>query len=152
MLNGTLKGVHFYYGIDKLNGYNPTSSMFNGFWSFASFKNALPIYLLPDGQLLILSSRMGQRGCGNRDAQYIVDDAGHKNGTACYGLIDVNGVSLPNKEVTCSKGTNRIYAMNSGDCVVNFKSIGDIFPVVFYKDTVEPISSAGWYIYRNAKN
>ncbi len=150
LLNGTLKGAHFYYGMDKLN-YNMTSKFVDFTWSFNSFKNKLPIYLLPDGQLLILSSKMGNMGCGNRNPIYI-NDAGEENGTACYALIDVNGVSLPNKEVTCSKGTNRYYVMNSGDCVVNFKSIGDIFPVVFYKDTVEPFSSAGWYIYRNAKN
>ena len=128
-----------------------TSKFADNYWSFNSFKNALPIYLLPDGQLLILSSQMGQMGCGNRST-LIINSDGSTQGTACYALIDVNGVSLPNKEVTCSKGNNRYHAMNSGDCVVNFKSIGDIFPVVFYKDTVEPVSRAAWYIYRNAKN
>ncbi len=108
ILNGTLKGAHFYYGMNKLEGYTIDSQFFNGMWSFQSFPDSLPIYTLSDEQLLILSSRIGDYGCENRSTVFI-NTAGKQTGTVCYGLIDINGVSKPNKEVKCTKGSNRYH-------------------------------------------
>ncbi len=150
ILNGTLKGAQFHYGLDKFNGYTITSRFYNNLPSFTAYPNALPIYTLPDGTLVILSHVMGNQACGNRESIY-KDENGNTFGTACYGLIDVNGVSKPNKEVLCAKGGNSYHVQNAGNCIVDNKTMGDIFPVTFYNNTVEPNSSAAWYVFRNAK-
>jgi hypothetical protein len=78
----------------------------------------------------------------------------------CIGFIDVNGTTLPNKEVTCSAATNS--GKNTADkaslnvdypCVVNNDAnhMTDIFPVVFHDSTVEPASDAGKYILTTSK-
>ncbi len=33
----------------------------------------------------------------------------------CYGFIDVNGTNLPNKEVSCSSGSN---SLSDNNCIV----------------------------------
>lgn len=147
LLNGTLKGSQYYYGLDKLGDYQINSNFFDRVWSFESFRNALPIYRLADGQLLILSSKIGERGCENRSRLTTSSD-GDTIGTACYGLIDVNGVSKPNKEVTCAKGRLSYYVFDAGDCIVDDKTMGDIFPIAFYNNTMEPHSTAAWYVWR----
>ena len=147
LLNGTLKGAQYYYGLDKLGDYQIESKFFDDTWSLRNFKNALPIYRLPDGQLLILSSMIGEQGCENR-SRITVNSDEEAHGTACYGLIDVNGISKPNREVTCAKGTLTYYVFDAKDCVVNDKTMGDIFPIAFYNNTVEPHSTAAWYVWR----
>ncbi len=147
LLNGTLKGAQYYYGLDKLGAYQINSNFFDNTWSFVSFKNALPIYRLSDGQLLILSSKIGEQGCEDR-SRLTQNSNGETIGTACYGLIDVNGVSKPNREVTCAKGTFTYFVFDAKDCIVNDKTMGDIFPIAFYNNTVEPHSTAAWYVWR----
>ncbi|MBO5446456.1 type II secretion system protein [bacterium] len=66
----------------------------------------------------------------------------------CQGFIDVNGVTLPNREVTCSApGTSANAATTRfGDnlCVVkeDANHMTDIFPIVFHDATVGPGSNA----------
>ncbi|MCM1339969.1 MAG: type II secretion system GspH family protein [Muribaculaceae bacterium] len=150
ILNGTLKGVTYYYGLDKLAGYEIESHFVDDLWSFKSYKDALPIYQLADGSLLVLSHSIGGRECGTRDS-VIENEDGSRVGSGCYGFIDVNGTSLPNKEVTCSNQPSYLHQKSAGNCVVDSKSMGDIFPVTFYNNTVEPNTSAAWYVYRNSK-
>ena len=60
------------------------------------------------------------------------------NGTvpaSCYGFIDVNGIQAPNREVSCDGGDG-----TDDNCVI--KSPTDIYPVVFYDQTVLPSSPA----------
>ena len=52
----------------------------------------------------------------------------------CYGFIDVNGIKAPNREVKCDEGSD------DTNCVI--KSPTDIYPVVFYDQTVLPSSPA----------
>ena len=54
----------------------------------------------------------------------------------CYGFIDVNGIKAPNKEVKCDEGTGA----DDSNCVI--KNPTDIYPVVFYDQTVLPSSVA----------
>lgn len=58
-----------------------------------------------------------------------------KSGGPCYGFIDVNGVKAPNKFVKCD---------NSGATGDNCqsKSPTDVYPVVFYDQTILPSSVA----------
>ncbi len=54
----------------------------------------------------------------------------------CHGYFDVNGFKGPNKVTTCDNTS-----ATEADCYV--KSPSDIFPVIFYDQTVLPGSKAG---------
>ena len=75
--------------------------------------------------------------------------------TKCMGFIDVNGSTLPNKEVTCTEGANANKATNKVEkpCVVknNARNMTDVFPIVFHDATVEPASDAAKYVLTSAK-
>lgn len=60
------------------------------------------------------------------------------NDKYCVGFIDTNGIVGPNKLVTCD---NEQY--NYGEsCIVSEEKITDIFPVIFYNQSIEPASTA----------
>ena len=61
------------------------------------------------------------------------------NNKKCFGFIDVNGLKGPNREVTCDE-TGTAAANASGVCTV--KSPTDIYPVVYYDQTILPSSDA----------
>lgn len=71
------------------------------------------------------------------------------NNTGCIGFIDVNGAKGPNKVVTCdtpSATTNYTYENGKQkeadvDCTVT--SPTDVYPVIYYDQTILPISNAG---------
>mgnify|MGYP002523449514 CR=1 FL=1 len=78
----------------------------------------------------------------------------------CMGFIDVNGATLPNKEVTCSavvatgKNTVDKSSLNvDTPCTVknDAKHMTDVFPIVFHDATVEPASDAAKYILTTSK-
>ena len=52
----------------------------------------------------------------------------------CKGFVDVNGIKAPNKFVKCDSGSN------DTDCVI--KNPTDVYPVVFYDQTILPNSPA----------
>ena len=70
---------------------------------------------------------------------------------ACTGFIDVNGVTLPNKEVRCSEGTTSSAVNDS--CVVNNNAndMTDVFPIYFHDATVEPATNAAKYVLTTSK-
>ncbi len=70
---------------------------------------------------------------------------------ACHGFIDVNGATLPNKEVSCdANGANA--AANTTCTVPNTAAnMTDVFPVIFYNSTVEPSTDAGRYVLTTSK-
>lgn len=149
LLNGTIKGTQFYYGMNSLPSYSMDSKFANSLPSMSSGnRNRIPIYIMPDGSMLILSAEIGMYGCESKETIFY-NDKGNTQGTACYGLIDVNGTVLPNKEVQCSVGRNSYHTQNIGNCIVNANDVGDIFPIRIYNNSIEPISSAGWYVLRN---
>ncbi len=61
----------------------------------------------------------------------------------CYGFIDVNGTSAPNKTVSCSNVDTKI-TRKAGNCIVRNNSVdmGDIFPVAIHDGTIEPLTNA----------
>ena len=59
----------------------------------------------------------------------------------CTGVIDVNGTKGPNKVVTCDGKTEAQYNATVNDCTVT--SPTDIYPVVFFDQTVLPATDAG---------
>ncbi len=64
-----------------------------------------------------------------------INDSGITNAEKCYGFVDVNGLKGPNKMVTCTDGST-----NAENCEV--KNPTDIYPVVFYDQTILPNSQA----------
>ena len=66
-------------------------------------------------------------------------------------FIDVNGLSLPNKEVTCSQDGVETTSDVTIPCVVDTKDITDIFPVYVHDSIVEPASNAAKYVLNTAK-
>ena len=56
----------------------------------------------------------------------------------------------PNKEVKCTRGTNKRNSMDAGTCIVEPKDMGDIFPVVIYDGSVSPYSAAA-YVFTHSK-
>ena len=78
-------------------------------------------------------------------------------GNPCYGYLDVNGPTGPNRVIACSEpvegATNNNFwiptygrGADTGnllvDCTVESKDITDIFPVLFYGSAVKPASAA----------
>ena len=160
LLNGTLTGATYYYGMNNFPNYEiKTSDTFNSWPSFKDNKNKIPIYQLSDGSIILFSAVLGgysslEEPC----ARYIGGDPGfiasgvHKGwGTGCYALIDVNGVSKPNNEVKCTRGTNKLSTMEAGNCIVEPKDMGDIFPIIIYDGAASPYSAAAAYAFSNAK-
>ena len=62
------------------------------------------------------------------------DAVAHK----CYGFIDVNGDANPNRVIDCDEGTGT----EDVPCTVSSTGVTDIYPVIFYGQTVEPASDA----------
>ena len=161
LLNGTLTGATYYYGMNNFPNYEiKESEAFNKVDSYINNKNKLPIYQLSDGSLILFSSLLGGNhskiasSCtraidGNPGVNADGDYKGY--GTGCYALIDVNGVSRPNKEVKCTRGTNTRSSMEAGNCIVEAKDMGDIFPVVIYDGSVSPYSAAAAYVFTHSK-
>lgn len=73
----------------------------------------------------------------------------------CWGFIDVNGTTPPNKEVTCSDGPNKDSASQNMDkpCIVknDAQHMTDVYPIAFYNDTVGPGSDAAAYVFQSVK-
>ncbi len=74
----------------------------------------------------------------------------------CLGFVDVNGVTLPNKEVQCSDGmasANIELSQATRPCVVrnNASDMTDIFPIYFHDGTVEAASDAAKYVLTTSK-
>lgn len=97
-------------------------------------------YLMPDGALFASDNSTCSlpEGMSVRDFLLTEDIEGRNN--FCIGFIDVNGFNPPNKEVTCADGTV------SGDideaCTLAKDKINDIFPVVYFNQTVVPATNA----------
>lgn len=111
-------------------------------------------YSLADGTLIAFNPNAV--GCelpiGNRIQQAMFSGAVNRIDLSnCLGFIDVNGVTLPNTEVSCSVGENKVDA-GSG-CVVynNSGHMTDVFPIVFHDATIEPASGAAQYILDSTK-
>ena len=124
-------------------------------------------YALADGSIVAFNA--GAKGCelpiGKQLNATILGTDGDGSADApalkkCIGFIDVNGATLPNKEVTCSdipdgaKGTANKATLNvDTPCTVknDAKHMTDVFPIVFHDATVEPASDAAKYILTTSK-
>ncbi|MBQ8460560.1 type II secretion system protein [bacterium] len=109
-------------------------------------------YLLPDGSIFMFDSEGSCSLPPNKTlrdailAMFDTDDL-----MSCAGMIDVNGLTGPNKEVSCSKGVTS--ADLDEPCIVknDAQHMTDIYPVVYYDSTVEPATNAAKYVLNTAK-
>ena len=160
VLNGTLTGQTYQGAVSNIkrnnNGNEATYEL--------KTKNVLPdtytaylSYTLADGSIVAFSP--DALGC-ELAAGARMNGAWITAHPQCLGFIDVNGATLPNKEVTCSAGgegdasvagkaTNAVET----PCVVknDANHMTDVFPIVFHDATVEPASNAAKYVLTTSK-
>ncbi|MBP3820883.1 type II secretion system protein [bacterium] len=114
------------------------------------------MYGLADGSLIAFPA--GAKGCtlaiGTPLTNNQLKSGGSLNG--CIGFIDVNGATLPNKEVACGTGSATITAPTlnpESPCTVGADAnhMTDIYPVVFHDATVEPATNAAKYVLTTSK-
>ena len=164
ILNGTLTGQTYLGKVSTIkrsnNGAEETYKLKaeKGVLKNDTIKNYLA-YSLADGAIVAFDPNA--QGCelpiGTRMSADTLGKAPLKN---CLGFIDVNGATLPNKEVTCSAGgegdasvagkaTNAVET----PCVVknDANHMTDVFPIVFHDATVEPASNAAKYVLTTSK-
>ena len=136
------------YSINKsTNGYTFTLKA-------ADIDNYLA-YQLADGSIVAFPK--DATGCTLELGQQVNSTTLGATGTlgGCIGFIDVNGTTLPNKEVTCGTAAASGTASTAVEtpCTVknDAKHMTDVFPVVFHDATVEPASDAAKYVLTSAK-
>ncbi|MBD5403077.1 type II secretion system protein [bacterium] len=111
-------------------------------------------YALADGSIVAFNN--AAKSAANQDCALPLgtrmNAAWINSHTQCLGFIDVNGTTLPNKEVSCTTETNTSTAVET-PCIVknDAKHMTDIFPVVFHDATVEPASNAAKYVLTTSK-
>lgn len=152
MLNGTLKGITVKKYSDFNNGSGITYNI-NSSWIKANstLTNNTPIYILSDGTIIGINPNLGQFNSCSLDIGKNITNDGTGGGVAyCTGFIDVNGVSKPNKEVSCSSGSNSI---EEETCTVknDIEHLTDIYPIRFHDGIAEPATAAARYVLKNAK-
>ena len=147
VINGTLKGTTYVSYLNDLK-INSKGNKYKATVMGYEENYFSPAWLLADGSMFSIS------GYGQ--------NANIKDGV--FGFIDVNGPSLPNKEVTRTNATT-VYlgdfhggwdpkALNKLEpCVVknDVNHMTDIFPVFIYGNTVVPASNAAQYVLQSAK-
>ncbi|MBQ8459157.1 type II secretion system protein [bacterium] len=150
LFNGTLTGATYlgtindnedlkkaYEGKQSVNGGGTINSDRHKFWALA------------DGTLFILDADTINYSKHLDIGKTIIA----ANDMFMMGFIDVNGMSLPNKEIQCSEG-DLLYFDEGGQenpCIVKTKDITDIYPVYLYDSTVIPASNAGAHVFNTAK-
>ncbi len=158
ILNGTLTGQTFRGTLSDITMQQNTSSGASAvvYSNSISRKHTLPsnlsdwlAYSLADGSIVAF-----QAGASNCTLN-IGENLGPTLTTRlsqCVGFIDVNGITLPNKEVQCYHG-QASWDLSMDNCYVrnNASDMTDIFPIVFHDATVEPASDAAKYVLTSSK-
>lgn len=153
ILNANLTGATYYNSASDIKTKDGTSySITSDYSTSRGFTPAtMHAYQLADGTIITISKSMGLQPC-TLDVGKTMADSYSSDGNMrwCYGWIDVNGTALPNKEVSCTSGSNSLAQNN---CIVknNVKNLTDIFPVRIHDGIVEPVTAAGRYILKTAK-
>ena len=159
LLNGTLTGQQYIGSPATLKKSDDTAYAFVSRKTLDETIGNYIAYTLADGSMIAFNKDAASctlplgkvidatiLAANNKDGDGKTQ-AGLKN---CLGFIDVNGTTLPNKEVTCSDGT----ATLGGDvCTVpnDAAHMTDIFPIVFHDATVEPATNAAKYVLTTSK-
>ena len=161
ILNGTLTGITYVNRISNLNmqkgnsdkKYEISSPYLNSLYSQSTI-NQFHAYILSDGSIFAFCPHLGlYNGCSKPIGAPMKDTYPTGSDTTlsdCVGFIDVNGTNLPNREVSCSTGSNSITKNN---CVVknDAKHMTDIYPVRIHDSIVIPATAAARYVLQTAK-
>ncbi len=160
ILNGTLTGQTYQGVVSNLKRNANGQQVDYEIVKPANFGNTIPdtytdwiAYTLADGS--IVAFHPNAKGCelpiGTQMTDTIISTGALKE---CVGFIDVNGVTLPNREVNCGSGSTGT-ATQAVQTPCNVKNdanhMTDIFPIVFHDSTVEPASDAAKYVLTSAK-
>lgn len=152
ILNSNLSGIQGVYRNQELTQrykYNMKTYTAN----FNGGDGQFTVYMLKDGTLVGVRSISTSRGCelkvGKRLGEALLDTNMTNGLWTCTGFIDVNGVTLPNEETRCSIGATSKDV--DASCIVKSRDVKDVYPVVFYNDTVSPATNAGRYVMQTAK-
>ncbi len=150
ILNGTLTGQTYHGFVRDLkrssNGEEKEYTISTT--TIPSYYKTLYIaYTLADGSIVAFHS--WSKGCKLDIGEKLMDTPLTQR-DICSGFIDVNGTSLPNKEVKCSVGTTT-YDDTTEPCIVKNNDITDVFPITFHDATVEPRTNAAKYVLNTTK-
>ena len=159
IFNGTLTGITYYKSLSNLSLTKKNNSLtYKDSIIKGDFFNAGPArdlnnfqaYTLSDGSIVGINKNLGTYNCTLAIGSQLEDIPANGDMFSCNGFIDVNGTSLPNKEVTCSSGSN---STSKNDCIVknDAQHMTDIYPIRFHDGIVEPATAAGRYILRTTK-
>lgn len=157
ILNGTLTGQTYQGAANNLKRNANGSEVPYSWVSVATLTKPADYYAytLADGS--IIGFKKGAFGCElaigtQMTGAGVLGKSKAQGGLSeCLGFIDVNGVTLPNKEVTCTTGTTS-YTVETPCAVKNDANhMTDVFPIVFHDSTVEPASNAAKYVLTSSK-
>ena len=154
MLNGTLAGATYISDLSTLKraSSSQAADVSYGINTVSADMKALNTYQgyqLADGSLVAFPK--DAMACTLRLGETVENLP-----ATCIGFIDVNGATLPNKEVACGSTAAERKAERSkptNSCVVknDAQHMTDIFPVAFHDSTVEPATNASKYVLSSAK-
>ena len=175
LLNGTLTGYSYIGASSNLT----TSSGDEYKWQNSNGQSITigaasdyVLYSLADGSIIgfkaIANTSSARFTCNDSIERRndIASNLTRATWSPCLGFIDVNGATLPNKEVTCETVEDtgltggEVGVDNEGNggrptgsCVVpnNANNMTDVFPIVFHDATVEPATNAARYVLNTAK-
>ncbi len=168
ILNGTLTGQTYYNAVTDIkrnnNGSNVAYALKGNPTIPAAYTN-YHAYTLADGSIVAFNA--AAQGCELPVGTQLTKDsfaAAQKKGEGgatedkkagalanCLGFIDVNGATLPNKEVTCSDGATSQEVEKPCAVKNDANHMTDVFPIVFHDATVEPASNAAKYVLTTSK-
>ena len=144
LFNSTLSAKNYMGVYGQAQGYK-TGTTYSFTKTTEGFDPAnFLLYTLADGS--IVGFNPNAKRCSLESGQTINNTVlTDSNGLAnCIGFIDVNGVSLPNKEVTCADGTSSLDVGTACTLKTTGSKVGDVYPIVFHNGTVEPATNAGF--------
>jgi prepilin-type N-terminal cleavage/methylation domain-containing protein len=153
LLNGTLTGTTYYNKLTDIKTKDGKSySITSGPFLVGGARNNLANYVaytLNDGTIIgIFNTFYNPSGCSLSIGEQVTDDGTGTQLSGCVAIIDVNGPSLPNKEVSCTVGSD---LLSQNTCVVKNRDITDVFVIRFHDGIVEPATAAARYIIKTAK-
>ncbi len=128
MLNGSLAGATFLGATASAAGYTNDEITAQRYIS----DGAYIIYQLADGLIVGLKTPSTAGNYG-------------------IGFIDVNGKTLPNKEVRCETDADTKTVGSEGYAECTVATVTDVYPVKFYDNTVEPYTNAAKYVLTTTK-
>lgn len=153
LFNNTLAGQTYQGTYGTVKGADAQNE-----YKFTKFSTINPagflLYALADGSMVgfspdakncalaagnVLDNTMLAQDSVDPDTGASVSGGGLKN---CVGFVDVNGVTPPNREVTCANGTATLNPKTPCALANTGSALGDVYPIVFHDGTVEPASDA----------